>query len=233
MKKIKNLNSIIFLILTCLFVTPTLCKYTYSKVDVASTLHFTSLTPTDIFVIEDDIIVDNNGNVKEQIADEAKWGINAEDNPSDADKDKYNFSSLTNVMFTINNKSSRDLLVTFYVEIQSNLLGNTGTFQATVNNLITGDSLVGNLSFELVGEQQLFQTEPYAATLNPKDGGFNPPTGSTKTKDQVVADSFTVYSSSDKGSTSAKYQLKIDIDTFDYFFKNYYLSVYMIVIPLN
>ena len=49
--------------MACLFVTPTLCKYTYSKVDVASTLHFTSLTPTDIFVIEDDIVVDNNGNV--------------------------------------------------------------------------------------------------------------------------------------------------------------------------
>lgn len=216
-----------FLVMFLLVLTPTLGKYTHTKIGEAGRLTFTPVKyKTEDFIVRDDnITTDSNGNSKAE--DEPKWGKGY------AEGDQ-GIKNLHNVSFGIENASSEDLLVTFYVKFQIGGITNLGNpnLKCTVTNINTGESLMGNVSFSTSG----WWTVTCTGTINPlelKDSNNN-------TNIDIVEKSFVVYSDAKDGFTSASYQLSIDYSNSaladiigGLFIDSVYLDVHMIAIPYN
>ena len=211
MKKLMNMKykliSICYLFLVSFLVlTPTYAKYSTTTYGEAGRLVFSDLKfETGTFTITDDLVFDSNSNVKEEIKDVPKWGSNSE-----ADED-FNLDSLKDVEFSVSNISNVDLLVNFYVEFKMNdVSGFISSYEATIKNLITGDTLEGNVSFtkgEVVSTGFLgAKTYRYYGNIDPST--LTPTSG--ENINTVIERSFVVYADGADGLTSASYQVTMD-----------------------
>ncbi len=207
MKKKYLINILSFVFVSFLVISPTFGKYVGTKVGIAGALNFTTLTfITETFTIVDDSLKDDGGNLVEEVVDEPKWGTESEE-----DED-FGLNSLKNVEFSVDNKSSKDLLIKFNVKFEmNNLSGINAAFNITLNNLTTSDVLTGNVTFTR-GEQisggiwGIGATYEYTGEVDPLL--LAAPEGSTT--QEIVERSFIVYSDESEGLTSSSFSLSID-----------------------
>ena len=226
--------SIVSLLLTTsLVVTPTVAKYIHSHSDVAGILGFTPLIPTSAFVIDNQDFIDENGNVLTEVKSESKWG--AENNPGsnqEENEDKYGLDSLDNILISVSNKSSKRLLVTFYIELFYEGLFNWGStikstnFSIVITN-ITKDNSQHSGSYKYIDSDQ--NGNIFSKTINPTDTNIFP-----NVTQQTIENLFVL-------EPSEYFDFNIDItgegstwaDFADIFSTNYYYSFHMVVIEYN
>ena len=207
MKKIKSLFYSLLIFITTLNFSPTFCKYaTYGYVGVAGNLIFSTLTfITETFVVYEEDFYDENGNLKDKVLDEPKWGTQ-----SSAGED-FNLKSLHDVEFSVTNKSNVDLLVTFDIQFSMTISSGLGSeIEIVLTNLISNDQLTGVIPFNKTSSGGWLEIKStYSGTVDPRK--LSDSNGGNTT--QIIERSFVIYSSASEGYTYSSYSLTFNFDS--------------------
>ena len=234
MKKIvKKLYGILLVIIIVL--TPqTICKYTQTLVGSVGELVFSTLSfITDTFYIENDDLVENeDGSIIAK--DDPKWG---QESPAYKEEGlSQGMGSLSDVEFSVSNKSNKELLINFYIDFKINIVKNFGASQTIIiKNITTGQSVSGTVTFTKYDESGFLNgVKYYNATVNPLDF-INK---NNQNELDIIENSFVIYPENNEGlPTSAKYQVTIEFSkgfldgVGDWLSENVYLSFYLIAVP--
>lgn len=169
----KNTYYGIFSIILLFFViiTPTYGKYVYNNIGLAGILSFTPLKPAGEFIVENEDFIGDNGEVLVEVQSESKWG--AGDNPGNNPESEFGMNALGEVMFTVNNNTSKRLLVSFRIVLATtSWLGwdiEDSTNNVTLINL-TKESQSIKGSFKYVDSDR--NNNRYYKLLNPTDNSM-------------------------------------------------------------
>lgn len=186
-KKKKYYGFLSVILLFCVIITPTYGKYVFNHIGLAGFLSFTSLKPTGEFVVIDDDFISENGEVLVEVQSESKWG--AGDNPGSNPEEEFGMNALGTVMFTVNNNSSKRLLVSFRVVLATNSwLGwdiEDSTNNVTLINLTKSNQSIEG-SFKYVDSDR--SNNQYTKLLKPTDKSMFPSADTTTIETLFVLD---------------------------------------------
>lgn len=236
MKKKGLFDFLSLVLITFIAISPTFGKYDGTLVGEAGKLVFTTLTfSTDSFIVTDFDIKNDDGTIKEQYKDEVpKWGTNSEAAKEGKDQ---GMDSLQNVEFSIDNKSSQDLLVMFYIDFKINVIKNIGSsFNISIRNIDNNETLTGSVQFTNYDSDGwfLWTSYYYDGTVDPRN--LSAESGN---KEEIINRSFVAHGTNSAGSSSLSFQVSINFensgigDLGDLLTDSNYLNVNMIVVPYN